>query len=375
MDKIILKTAVKPTFSSKSRGKRLYTFHKKTGERRRESRNKRRSVKRGKKNTKRNMHGGVVEEGVGEGVGATFKYPSEIDPSIVINLHNISKDSGVTIKQGGVHNDDYTMYETNSLEASDRNAEVNRSVLTPSTCIHFSIDNFVSDAGPRDSTIKIIIFKIYKCNISGDNILSIMDSIAAAIAIKTKTTVQLYIGSDTSKIIFKNENGKDGKISLAMLSLLTSGLSWYGKHGYYNQDIKQAQTNFKYNKNIIDQKATIFFKDNNIDNDIVNDIVNNLLKLDEITYNKLTVRQFFEKIKFHLKRLDPLDTKNGIIYSAVGELLTGITVKRILMFDQDYIQRVFEYDEKKDSVTLPVYIDTEPKTWLNRFLNLGRTKA
>jgi hypothetical protein len=87
-------------------------------------------------------------------------------------------------------------------------------------CARFEID-FENDL--------IDIFNVYACDIGGTKVLQKLEILARRLKIK-----HLIIGQDDSHIRVNCNPPGSGKveIDLAMISILTTGESWYNRHGY-----------------------------------------------------------------------------------------------------------------------------------------------
>jgi hypothetical protein len=77
----------------------------------------------------------------------------------------------------------------------------------------------------RKTQTNLYIDNLYKCNISGSQVLNMLENFCR------QSEITKIVLSDTSNIIFCNKI----KISLAYIYLLATGQSWYNKLGYINE--------------------------------------------------------------------------------------------------------------------------------------------
>jgi hypothetical protein len=146
--------------------------------------------------------------------------------------------------------------------------------------------------------------------------------------------------------MFKDDKGKMGIISLIVLSLLISGATWYGKHGYVeqtlNKDTREMDPNYAkdkkntvHNLNIIQQNYNDFF----IENGLLTSIeIDDIRRLYDMQDNIITVSDFFKHIQDKLKTLDPMDITNAAIYMRAADLIRKIKEKDILKYSDSVIK-------------------------------------
>lgn len=152
-----------------------------------------------------------------------------------------------------------------------------------SNCITFTIN--------QTSNI-ITIDSLDKCgNNNGNKLLNMIEQFANKINI---SKIKLL---DGSHIYFCNERYK---ISLSMLSILSSGKSWYNNLGYLSDNFNNEQIS---NNKLIEEKIITKVNLTNTIKETINYIINNNSNNININLNDISIKQLFKLIKDYLKTI------------------------------------------------------------------------
>jgi len=187
-----------------------------------------------------------------------------------------------------------------------------------SNCITFTINQ---------TNNTIIIDSLDKCgHNNGNKLLNILEQFANSIKI---TQIKLL---DRSHIYFCNERYQ---ISLSMLSILSTGKSWYNNLGYLSTNFNKEQI---INNKLIEKKLIDVIKFDTLNNTI-KDTITRITSNIDIDINNITIKELFILIKSYLKTItnncDQLTINNILNINNLIEIL-----QQYIIYDYTLIKNI-----------------------------------
>jgi hypothetical protein len=177
--------------------------------------------------------------------------------------------------------------------------------------INDKTDNMCGNLIYYNNTNELFVNKIEKCNLSGTQFLNNLDELANILQLEE------IILEDKSNIIIKCKKLKY-KINLALLNILSTGISWYNSKGYISANYVNE---IEHNSNIINLSMEELLKIINykpyndiLENELVKDYFTR--KKQELIYNQQNeIEQDCNFIKWLYSFFNDSKLKQNILYN------------------------------------------------------------
>ena len=210
------------------------------------------------------------------------------------------------------------------------------------TCAYFFIYN--DDEGKRT----LYIDKLYKCNLSGNQILERFDKFVEQLN-KDGYNIKYITLTDASYIIWKSRTSKI-TINLARLKIISNGLSWYNSRGYYQEKYNDEKLFWDL---IRESSFGEFLNLDLIKYQRGNVVYSNFAKSIGKVYNDITHDEIIQKgieliFRFYKDNIRQLQNKTLISYIERKYLIETEISDYVLMADSlifTFIANIINYDK------------------------------